>query len=117
VTASPSPSPEAALARTARLTLAIEHNVKEGSLKVLVDQKPLLTKPLAAQEKRKALFFKGRKAELFESIDVAPGEHAIRVEVQDGNEKKANQISASFKKGETRLLEVKVGGRVELQWR
>lgn len=113
----PSPEPTPTPARTARLTLVVEHGVKAGLLKVFVDQKQLLSKPLAAPRTRKALIFKGRKDELFESIDVAPGERAIRIEVQDGGDKKAKQISGSFKKGETRLLEVKVGSRVELEWR
>jgi len=117
VAESPSPEPTPTPARTARLTLAVEHSVKNGSLKVFVDQKQLLSKPLVAQQTRRALIFRGRKGELFDFIDVAPGERTVRIEVQDGDEKKANQISGTFKKGETRLLDVKVGGRVELQWR
>jgi hypothetical protein len=54
---------------------------------------------------------------VFEVIDVAPGERTIRIEVQDGDEKKTGQTTGSFKRGETKLLEVKVGSRVELEWR
>jgi hypothetical protein len=100
------------------LTLAVEHSVKSGSMKVFVDQKPIFNKELvAAQKTRKAIFFRGRKGEVFEVIDVAPGERTIRIEVQDGDEKKTGQTTGSFKRGETKLLEVKVGSRVELEWR
>jgi serine/threonine-protein kinase len=112
-----SPEPTPAPSRTARLTLAVEHNVKDGRLIVLVDQKTMLDRSVSAKETKKALVFRGRKGELFEVIDVAPGEHAIRVEVQDGDEKKAGQIQGSFKRGEARLLEVRIGGRIELEWR
>jgi serine/threonine-protein kinase len=120
---STSPSPDAsatpAPARTARLTLAVEHSVKAGSMLVFVDQKPLLSKMLISQKTRKALIFKGRKGEVFETIDVAPGERTIRIDVQDGDDKKTGQTTGTFKRGETKLLEVKVGGgpRIELEWR
>ena len=86
---------------------------------VFVDQKPLLSKMLISQKTRKALIFKGRKGEVFETIDVAPGERTIRIDVQDGDDKKTGQTTGTFKRGETKLLEVKVGGgpRIELEWR
>jgi hypothetical protein len=91
--------------------------VKDGKLRVLVNQKPVLEKPLAAKETKKALIFKGRKGEFFQVIDLAPGEHTIRIEVEEGGATKAGQITGTFKRGEARLLEVKIGGRVELDWR
>jgi hypothetical protein len=115
--ASQEPSPEPTPPRTARLTLAIEHNVKEGRLTVLVDQKIVLDKAISGKETKRVLVFRGRKGELFEVIDLPAGDHTIRVEAQDGEEKKAGQIQGAFKKGEARLLEVKIGGRVELEWR
>jgi serine/threonine-protein kinase len=118
--ASPSPDPSATPtpARTARLTLAVEHNVRAGSMRVFVDQKPLLNKELTAQKTRKAIIFRGRRGEVFETIDLAPGERAIRIEVKDGAATLSGQTTGSFKRGETKLLEVKVGGgRVELEWR
>jgi len=102
----------------ARLTLAVEHGVKEGTMRVLVDQKTVLERSLTSKETKRALFFRGRKGQLLEIIDLSEGERTIRVEVEEaGEETKASQVLGTFKKGEARLLEVKIGGRVELEWR
>ena len=115
-------TPSASASRTARreearLTLDVKHGVKEGVLRVLVDQKAILTKTLTSRETKKVLFFKGRTGQFFEVIDLAEGERTIRVEVEEGDETKAGQILGTFKKGEARLLEVRVGRAVELEWR
>jgi hypothetical protein len=104
----------------ARLTLAIEHNLKDGTLRVLIDEREVLSRAVSAKETKKALVFKGRRGQLLEVIDVQPGQHLIRVEARekaDTDPPRAGVVTATFKKGETRLLEVKIGGRIELEWR
>ncbi len=113
----PGAPPRSAHREDARLTLDVVHGVKQGVLRVLVDQKAVLTKPLTSKETKKALILKGRRGQFFEVIELAEGERKIRVEIEEGGETKAGQILGTFKKGEARLLEVRVGGRVELEWR
>ncbi len=110
-TPEPTPSP-------ARLTLEIEHSLKQGELVVAVDMKRMVTRQLESEEVTKALIFKGRKGRLLETIDVAPGEHLVRVEVnRKGEPQRAAQIFAEFKSGSARLLQVRIGGVVTLEWR
>jgi len=120
-TATPEPTPTPTPAPTpspARLTLEIEHSLKHGELLVVVDQKRVLTRELESEEVKKALIFKGRKGRLLETIDVPPGEHLVRVEVnRKGEPQRAAQIFGEFKSGAASLLEVRIGGQVTLEWR
>jgi hypothetical protein len=110
-TPKPTPSP-------GRLTLEIEHSLKQGELQVVIDQRRVLVRELESQETKKALIFKGRKGRLLEVIDVSPGEHLVRVEVnQKGEPQRAAQIFGEFTSGGARLLEVRIGGQVTLEWR
>jgi serine/threonine-protein kinase len=108
-----------AAAEPARITIAVEHSLKQGTLRVRLDKRLVLEKELTSQETKKALVFRGRKGSLFEVIEAPPGDHAIRVEVSEGKGRpeRAGQIQGSFQSGQTRLLEVKVGGQVSLKWR
>src|SRR5262249_30830098 len=108
----PAPAPE-----PARIALSLEHRIKQGTLRVWIDEELVLERELLGPQKRKNLNFKGRKGELADIRDVEPGTRQLRLEVEGEGGKRFGQLEAVFKSHETRLLEVKVGGKVDLAWK
>jgi eukaryotic-like serine/threonine-protein kinase len=124
--ATPAPTPTPAPTTTttlppvqpASLTLSVEHNVGDGSLRLLIDGRILAERHLEGEETKKALFFKGHKGSLVATVDVPPGDHIVRIEVREkGEALRAAQIRGQLRPGQARLLEVKVGGDVSLKWK
>jgi hypothetical protein len=117
---SPADAPSAAAASGAHLVLALEHPFKQGTLRVWVDQKMAVEEPLESRPTRKLLVFRGRKGRETEVLAVAPGPHVIRVRVQGEGFAATRTIRGTFKDGETRSLEVRVGGLIgkalDLRW-
>jgi hypothetical protein len=85
-----------------------------------VDQKMAIEEPLESRPTRKLLVFRGRKGRETEVLAVAPGPHVIRVRVQGEGFAATRTIRGTFKDGETRSLEVRVGGLIgktlDLRW-
>jgi hypothetical protein len=114
-TPTPTPSP---LAATAQLKLDVEHGVKEGRFRVLIDGQLALEKTISAKEKKKAGIFRSREGTLIESLSVAAGERTIRIEVDESDKPpRAAMIVGDFVSGDERQLEVKIGGQISLKWR
>ena len=109
---SPTPSSADAPAAGAHLVLALEHPFKQGTLRVWVDQKMAIEEPLESRPTRKLLVFRGRKGRETEVLAVVPGPHVIRVRVQGEGFAATRTIRGTFKGGETRSLEVRVGGLI-----
>jgi hypothetical protein len=102
----------------ARVALTLEHGFKQGRLKVWVDEVLVLEKPLAAAGAKRVLFFTRSKGRVAEVLEVAPGQRMFRVEVEgDDDQHRGGQLTGLLRQHETRLLEVKVGGRIQLAWK
>ena len=83
-----------ARAASARLLLDFEHPLRACQLRLWLDEELVLDETLAG---------------LKEELEVAPGRHDVRVTVSwEGNEK-SERIWGTFKPGETRRLEVRLG--------
>jgi hypothetical protein len=116
-TATPTPTP-VPVAMAAFLKLDVEHGVKEGKFRVLIDGQVVLEKTISAKEKKKAGIFKSHEGTLIESLSVAAGERTVRIEVDEaGKPPRAAMIQGEFASGDERQLEVKVGGQISLKWR
>ena len=117
--AGPASVVEPASRTRARLTIDLEHGVKQGSLSVLVDGRKALQRRLEGEETKKALVFSSTKGRVIEILEVSPGERRVRVEVrEDGSDDvKAGLIVGRFERNETRILEVRVGSQVSLKWK
>jgi hypothetical protein len=117
---SPLDAPDVTAAEGAHLVLALEHPFKKGTLRVWVDQKMAIEEPLESRPTRKLLVFRGRKGREMEVLAVAPGSHDIPVRVQGEGFAATRTIRGTFKDGETRSLEVRVGGLIgktlDLRW-
>ena len=108
------PTPEVAPARVA---LAVQHGLKRGRLKVWVDDRLVLERPIAGRRTRHLLFFKRESGRFAEVLEVPPGERVVRLEVHADGEKRSGRLSGVLRSHETRLLEVRVGGTLDLEWK
>ena len=101
----------------ARLALSVRHGVKQGRLRLWIDERLMLETELSSTETRKVLVFKRRRGSLAEVFDVAPGDRLVRVELEEDGQRRSAGLSGVFESRKTRLLEVKLGGNVGLKWK
>jgi hypothetical protein len=115
------PEPEAAAAppvpEPAHVALSVEHGIRRGQLRVWVDDTLVLERALAAPQTRSLLFLKKRKGSFAEVVDVPPGVRRLRLEVSADGSRRSGELRGTFKSDETRLLEVKLGDKVDLDWK
>jgi predicted Ser/Thr protein kinase len=106
--------------KPARLELRFEHSLKAGRLRVFVDDDLALERELSAPIRKKIVIVKKRKEVLEESLELRPGERAIRLQVDSGNDVYGSRIKGSFASGEARRLEASLGGLIgkdlQLRW-
>ncbi len=95
------------------LEVDLEHNLKSGSLKVWVDDELVLDRALESYVTQKILNYRVFKGSLSQELPVAPGEHAVRVQVQGDGFSDARRIRRSFVSGERQRLRVEVGGLIK----
>jgi hypothetical protein len=111
-------APDAAL--PAKLAIDFEHGIKNGSLRVIVGDQPVLVERLAGTAKKKLVAFKGWKGSVDEVVDVPPGSHQVRVQVAWDDNIKSASIRGQFTPGVTRHLEIRLGGlkkNLSLEWK
>lgn len=104
-------SPAAPAAADGYLVVQFEHGLKEGSLRVWLDEEVVVSRALEAG--------KG-KVQLEEGSPVPSGRHRVRVQVKWGDSTKSGDLEGDFEPGQTRRLEVRLGGlfkRLSLRWR
>src|SRR5207249_28665 len=92
------------------LEVAFEHPLRSGTLRIYVDDAQVVEEALSGRVTRKILTFKMRKGSVNQVLDVAPGEHLIRVEVDGAGFSGSRRIRGTFKSGETRHLVATVDG-------
>jgi serine/threonine protein kinase len=108
------------LGEPAELVIDVEHSLKSGRIRVWVDDDLMLDRPLQARVRKQILVYKSRKGALSRSVDVEPGEHVVRVQVDSGDTALTDQVKARFARGVTTKLKVDVGGllkkHLSLSW-
>jgi serine/threonine-protein kinase len=95
------------------LEINFEHPLRSGTLRVYVDDEAVLEEALSGKVTKKILSFRMRKGSTNQVLDVAPGEHVIRVEVDSTGYDASRRIRGIFKSGETRRLEATVDGLIK----
>ena len=112
------PVPIAApVAAPAQLAISIEHSVKQGRLRLWIDDTLALERPLVGTQTRRALFLKRNSGRLATVMAVLPGERRLRFEVEgDDDGTRSALLSGVFKSGEGRMLKMKVGDKIEAEW-
>jgi hypothetical protein len=96
----------------ARLAIDLEHGLKRGTLRVWVDGDLLLEESLDSRVTKKALVLKSRKGSFEETLEVSPGKHEIKVQVEGDGKTRTRHVWAHFEPGQTRRLKARVGGLV-----
>jgi hypothetical protein len=105
---------------TAGLAIRMEHHLKSGTVRVWLDGRLVLEDTLDSRVTKKILFFPMRRGVVEETLRITPGRHKVKVQVRWDRNVETRQISATFKPGGTRHLDVSVkrlGGKLSLEWR
>jgi len=104
----------------AKLELAVEHPLSHGTVRVWIDGDQILEEDLRGRVARQVLSLKTYKGSLTRTLDVAPGEHVVRVHVEGGDFSESLRIRGEFESGGRRRLVAKVGGllskKLSLVW-
>jgi serine/threonine-protein kinase len=122
--AAPAPGPlerlTAPLETPAHLELGFEHPFRTGRLKVFVDDGVAVDEPLEGHLVKKVLSVRIYKGILKKTVELPPGDHKVRVEVDADGSIQARYVQGKFKSGATRHLEITFGGLVKkelgLEW-
>jgi len=97
----------------AKLEVDFEHNLKGGTLKVWIDDELVIDEPLESRVTQKILSYRIHKGTLSQSLEVGPGEHLVRVQVEGDGFSASRRIHGTFESGEKRRLRVEVGGIIK----
>ncbi len=106
----------------AQVSLDFSHSLKSGTLRVFVDDAPVIETDLDSRVTKRIAGINLRKGSLRDSFEVEPGRHEIRVRVAWEGNVKNESIWANFQPGSKRRLEARlwgVGGLqdLSLKWR
>ena len=126
--AAPSPAPSGVAApkpvdapapATSRLSISLEHGLKAGRVRVLVDGRPVLDEKLTSRVRRELLLFKVRSGSFEEVLPLPAGRRRVRVEVTAAGVTRAAEIAGTFRAGAGRRLTIEVGkkGEPSLAWK
>ncbi len=96
-------------AEPAKLEIVFEHRLKGGTLRVWVDDRLQVEEQLESRVTKKILSYRLREGTARMGIEVPPGEHMIRVQVDGDGVWKSQQIRGTFESGATRRLAASLG--------
>jgi serine/threonine-protein kinase len=119
----PAPLPEPVAAavvarpsRAARVALSVEHGFSRGRIRVFVDDALALDRRLTGRPTRHLLVLKRQAGSMGEVLEVPPGDRLLRFEVDGDGTRRTGRVRRSFAADETRLLRLKAGKRLDLEW-
>jgi serine/threonine-protein kinase len=91
-----------------RLAIDFDHHLRSGTLRVWVDDDLVLDQDFGGRVTKKIFSFRIRKGSVDEMLDVAPGRHEVKVQVQWDDNTRTEATAATFKPGVTRTLEIRI---------
>jgi eukaryotic-like serine/threonine-protein kinase len=100
----------------ARVALSVEHRFERGRLRVFVDDALALDRSLSGRQTRHLLLLKRRTGSLGEVLVVPPGQRLLRFEIDGDGTRHTGRLRGAFRSDQTRLLRLKAGKRVDLEW-
>lgn len=112
----PAPLP---LPEPGKLAIDFEHPLKDGLLRIWLEEELVVEQRLAGEAAKKALVFSVRKGSYRDVLEVAPGRHTLRVQVTWDDNSKTDAIVGTFRPGATRRLQVRLGRlrkNLSLEW-
>ncbi|HJS59785.1 MAG TPA: serine/threonine-protein kinase [Vicinamibacteria bacterium] len=96
--------------KPAKVGLRFEHSLKDGTLRVYVDDTLVAERDLQAQVTKKIIIYKKRREVIEETLSVDPGERVVKLQVASGNDVYTSRIKGRFEEGESRRLLANLGG-------
>jgi serine/threonine-protein kinase len=105
----------------ATLDLAVQHQFKDATLYVWVDDKPALTLPLHGATQKKLVVFNGVRGVMSQTIKVPAGKHMLRFRAlaADQTVDLSKTLSGEFVGGDTKSLQIsfdKHNDNMRLNW-
>lgn len=100
-------------AAPARLAIDFEHPLKDGHLRVWVDDDLVLDRAVDSRVTKKIVVFERRKGSVDEEIEVSAGRHRVKVEVAWDDNVRTETITATFRPAATRRLAAHLGGLIK----
>jgi eukaryotic-like serine/threonine-protein kinase len=94
--------------RTGRLAVDFRHPLRNGKLRLWVDDELVLDQPVNGQVTKNLLGLKLYGGSLAGQVDVTARPHIIRVQVAWDDNQKAARVRASFLPGATRRLQIRL---------
>jgi len=116
--APPKPGPRAAA--SAKLRIQFEHPLKEGVLRVWVDDGLVVEKKFTGEVEKKALVLKQTRGRFTDVLEVSPGWHEVKVQVSWEDNQKTERLLGQFRSGAILTLEANLGRLrkdLDLEWR
>jgi hypothetical protein len=117
--APPPPAGTPASPSTSRLSIFLEHRLKQGQVRVWIDDKLVLAQSLTSRVTHDLLLFKLRSGAVEKVLPVRPGRRRVRVAVRAGSKAGSAEIAGTLKTGTTHRLRASVedgGEGVKLAW-
>ncbi|HEY7508679.1 MAG TPA: serine/threonine-protein kinase [Vicinamibacteria bacterium] len=96
----------------ARLAVVFEHPLRSGVLKVWIDDEVVLEEPLESRVVDDLVVFRTRKGQAELDLEVPPGEHYVRLQVEAEGFHGSRRIRGTFQSGQPRRLRARVSGLI-----
>jgi hypothetical protein len=97
----------------AQLVIDFEHTLEYGTLRVWVDDAPVIDADLSSRVTRKLPGLELRKGRVEKTFELSPGMHEVRVQVVWADNVKTKRIAGHFAGGAVRRLSASLGGGVK----
>ena len=94
----------------AQLEVDLEHSLRQGTLRVYVDDDLALVEPLESYVSEDLVLLKLRKGRERVTLGVPPGEREIRIQIEGAGFTGSRRIRGDFRSGQARRLSVRFGG-------
>jgi serine/threonine-protein kinase len=107
--------------KPARVGLRFEHSLKDGTLRVFVDDKLVAERELQAPVTKKIVIYKKRREVVEETLQIDPGDRVVKLQVASGSDVYTARLKGRLEEGETRRLLANLGGGIlgrdlEMSW-
>ena len=112
------PRPRPRTPENGKLSIALEHGLKSGTLRVWVDKEMVHEERLRSRVTKDLLVFKERSGTAQEVLAVPAGRRHVLGEVHSNGDSRRLEIWATCEPGQMRRLDVKLkGDKLTLDWR
>ena len=108
----PTPTPEPLATPTkapARLVLDFQHTLREGTLRVFLDNRKVIDQPISGRITRKILGIEFRRGRVARNLEISPGRRTIRLQVAWDDDVRTEEIEGAFNAGTRLNLRARLG--------